>query len=332
MELEIGHSFFEDEEGEAEVCACNSKETKPRREEGYEYVVKKEDPLWFNHVPLDNLGLTKAAERSRGGDEPSAVDEQEDLLSRTKAKADWSFYMQDYHAAMQLYGASLPLVPAHNRSVRRQVTDSLSRCHYHLGDFPTALKYAVDLVAPPHCEDASSWQLLANIHQEMLNIKDALMCQQRVVMVQNGRPGAWIKLSCACTKYSSVLSDNQKDSNLEHCKDQDVASSMVELLTKFFPRVLCNLDSLSSLDYASSENRDRLLVDVTCACSLLWARHLLTSISIQTNPKWKQVAGRQLEELQGEIDTYAHKDLLHSVQKYVALHLTNHLPPTDSAE
>ena len=43
-------------------------------------------------------------------------------------------------------------------------------------------------VSPPHCEDALSWQLLANSHAKMLNVKDALLCQQRVVMVQTGRP------------------------------------------------------------------------------------------------------------------------------------------------
>ena len=337
MELEIGNSFFEDDEGEAELDACSPKENKHQNKEGDEYVVKKVGPLWFDEEVSDSRWLTQVeAERLRDGDQRNCIDEQEGLLSQTKAKADWSFYVKDYCTAAQLYESALQVVPAHNRSVWRQVTDSLSRCHYHLGDFPTALRYAVDLVAPPHCEDASSWQLLASIHEGMLNVKDALICQQRVVVVQNGRPGAWIKLSRACTNYLRSLSDSdsEKDSNhyLELSIDQDVTFSMDGLLAKFFPKVLRNMDSFSSTGHVINENRHCLLVDVTSACSLLWARHLLTSISIQANSEWKQVARQQLEELQGEIDRFALKDLLRSVQKYVPLHLTSLPSPTDIAQ
>ena len=325
MELEIGNSFFEDEEEEAELCACNSKEKNHQKKEDAQYVVKKEDHLWFNQE--------QASESLRlRGDQASCIDDQEDLLSRIKARADWSFYMKDHCTAAQLYESGLQHVPAHNRSVGRQITDSLSRCHYHLGDFPTALRHAVKLVAPPHSEDASSWQLLASIHEGMLNVKDTLMCQIRVVMVQHGRPGAWIKLSHACANYSCALSDSQKDSILELSKDQDVISSMDRLLAKFFPKVLHNMDSLFSINDVNSESRIFQLVDVTCACSLLWARHLLTSISIQASPKWKQEAERQLEELQGAMDRFAHKELLRSVQKSISFHFTNHVPPNDNVQ
>ena len=111
-----------------------------------------------------------------------------------------------------------------------------------------------------------------------------------------------------------------------------MTSSIDKLLAKFFPKVLHNMDSLFSIDDVNSESRIFQLADVTCACSLLWARHLLTSISIQANPKWKQEAERQLEELQGEIDRFAHKELLRSVQKYLSFHFTNHVLPKDNIQ
>lgn len=324
MELELGFSFFEDEEEEAELCACSSKEGNHQREEEAKYVVKKEGHLWFDRE--------ETAERDKlsNGQPTQCADDQEALLSRIKAKADWSFYKKDYRTALQLYESSLQHVPPHNRSVWRQITDSISRCHYHMGDFPTALKYAVNLVVPPHCEDASSWQLLASIHEKMLNVNDALVCQQRVVIVQSGRPSAWMQLGHACARYSSVLagSSSRGDPPLDQPTMKDVTSSMEELLARFFLKVLRNLDSLSSVESVCSESRHVWLIDATCACSLLWARHLLTSISIQASRKWKQEAGRQLEELQGAIDSFPRKEVLRNVQKHVSF-FTNHLPPND---
>ena len=323
MELELGNSFFEDEDEEAELCACSAKEGNHEREEELEYVVKKEDHLWFNRE--------EAAERDKlNSDQPICADDQEALLSRIKAKADWSFYKEDYRTAVQLYESSLQLVPPHNRSVWRQISDSLSRCHYHMGDFPTALKYAIPLVSPPHCEDASSWQLLANIHAKMLNVKDALLCQQRVVMVQTGRPGAWIQLGHACARYRSTIAGDccQIDSSPDQAKTKDVTSKIEELLARFFPKVLRSLDSLSSVESVGSESRHVCMIEAANACSLLWARHLLTSISIQASTKWKQEAGRQLEDLQGAIDSFPHREVLRNVQKYVSF-FTNHLPPND---
>ena len=99
-----------------------------------------------------------------------------------KYRADLCYHRQQLHTATSLYLTILEvrhtnkslsssfheffqILPASNRVVKREVMDSLLRCHLRQGEYRDALRYAAELLAPPHDNDASSWQLMALCHR-----------------------------------------------------------------------------------------------------------------------------------------------------------------------
>ena len=80
---------------------------------------------------------------SDGGSSGTQETENHMLL---KFRADFLYYRKQYSAAVEVYHRILEILPPTNGLVRKEVTDSLTRCQLHLGGYLEALEYAKSLV------------------------------------------------------------------------------------------------------------------------------------------------------------------------------------------
>jgi tetratricopeptide (TPR) repeat protein len=152
------------------------------------YTAKACSPEWFNGVAV-------------GG----SSEERDHVI--LKYRADLCYHRRQLKEATLLYLQVLEVLPSSNTTVHREVIDSLTRCYLATGKHHEALQHAKQLVAPPHDNDASSWQLMALCYQALQQTEDHVISLQKCNLLQRHHAPYWLQLAEAYVSLNSICTE-----------------------------------------------------------------------------------------------------------------------------
>ncbi|XP_060583188.1 uncharacterized protein C8orf76-like [Ruditapes philippinarum] len=146
-----------------------------------------------------------------------------DMATVYKFRGDYHFQRENHKSAIHCYKNSLDRLGEHNRTMRRELMESLARSHMKTGEFQASQKYVenvfIDCLTPEnYCQTFLLQQQLYNNSRDILNELGVL---QKLITLHPVNAQIWLKLVHVYEKISQSLKlqeDNSKNDTNDETK------------------------------------------------------------------------------------------------------------------
>ncbi|XP_071439523.1 uncharacterized protein C8orf76 homolog isoform X1 [Hetaerina americana] len=131
-------------------------------------------------------------------------DQAPETAEKLQNQANFCYWTKDFKTAVSLYNKALENYFTNSPFMRRNLLESIARCHFQLGDLPKAQALAEDCLAMSYTVELKSsiLNLLSIVYksQNLFNLEKAALLQLISLHPQNYR--VWLDLACCFSEIS----------------------------------------------------------------------------------------------------------------------------------